>query len=357
MKVAFVTDALHLWGAETSLLEYLREMGPSACALVHPQSPLLKIPEIRLSVQSAPMARRRSRDGGGLGEAPLQFPIDALSWVWGAIRLAPSLRRFDVVVCYGTWELGQVLLASLLARRPCFIDLHETFRPGRQRRILAWLARKSAGVVTPTLSLAREFGLEEEAVVIPRPVNVRSVPRAERPVQVRVCMLGQIVKHKRVLEVATAVGQMNAENVVLDVYGAHPGQASDYQRSVEEAGGVSVVVHERTSDVAAALAAADVLVNASEHEAFGRTVVEAMQGGVWPIVCGSGGPREIVSDAGIGSLLNGPNDLVDELARVSRWSDQTWREASEQCRTAGDAYRSDQIVPRYIEFLRRASSL
>jgi glycosyltransferase involved in cell wall biosynthesis len=58
------------------------------------------------------------------------------------------------------------------------------------------------------------------------------------------------------------------------------------------------------------------VVNASDHEAFGRGVVEAIACGAVPIVIGHGGPSEIVSNTGIGVVFDTFSDFQSYIAEI-----------------------------------------
>jgi glycosyltransferase involved in cell wall biosynthesis len=80
----------------------------------------------------------------------------------------------------------------------------------------------------------------------------------------------------------------------------------------------TVLVLDHREDVAALLAAFDVLAFPSDHEPFGMAVLEAMAAGCPVVASDSGGPREILED-GRGGVLVPTGDapaLASALLRV-----------------------------------------
>ena len=83
----------------------------------------------------------------------------------------------------------------------------------------------------------------------------------------------------------------------------------------------AVVFTGQRRDVPEVLSACDIVVSASWHEAFGRTVVEAMAMGKPVVATRSGGPEDIVVDGETGLLVpvKDPEALGDALVRL--WAD------------------------------------
>lgn len=69
-------------------------------------------------------------------------------------------------------------------------------------------------------------------------------------------------------------------------------------------------------DVGHLMGECEVVINASEHEAFGRTIVEAVSVGCYPIAVGDWGPRETIQALGVGSVLNSIDELPQLLAQL-----------------------------------------
>jgi glycosyltransferase involved in cell wall biosynthesis len=107
-----------------------------------------------------------------------------------------------------------------------------------------------------------------------------------------------------------------------DAYATEPDYEPFLRRRASELGlGRAVTFAGQVADALPYIQLMDVIVSASEHEAFGMTLVEAMALSV-PVVAfdNGGGPSEIVEDERSG-LLARPGDvshLADQVARVLR---------------------------------------
>lgn len=357
MRVAIVTDALAMWGAETSLkilVDELQVRGRRVTVLAHPKSPLRKA-GLRTEVVPAPMARRRMRDSGGMKILSMMFGLDVLDTAASAVRLAKMLRGYDVVVCFGTWELGQVALAAKLARRPCVLDLHETFRVGKGTRLLDIMSKGIAGIITTSASIAPSGLPQSHIAVVGRPVlpageRVESPRRAGAPLEV--LMPGQVIPHKQVLEAVELVPRARAN---LTVVGASaPDRQSTYERLVRLAAARAprrVDVLERTPRITDYYDASDVVVNLSIHEAWGRTIVEGMAHGCWPIALKGGAPGELVRDLGVGTLISNLDELPGALNDLAECSGDRWDSMRNAARLAAKAFEPLAIAESYWQAL------
>lgn len=104
-------------------------------------------------------------------------------------------------------------------------------------------------------------------------------------------------------------------------------------------------------DIAALLAAADILVCPSRHEPLGNVVIEAWAHDVPVVACASQGPSQLIAD-GINGLLVPIDDAPALANAIGRVGDAG---LSAKLRAAGaDAYRRDYteqaVVDRYLAF-------
>ena len=103
------------------------------------------------------------------------------------------------------------------------------------------------------------------------------------------------------------------------------------------------------------LSAADVLLLPSEQESFGLAALEAMACEVPVIASLVGGIPEVVTDGETGFLseVGDVDKMADDAARLL--SDATLRrEMGKRAReSAVSRYRTDIVIPRYIEFYER----
>lgn len=94
------------------------------------------------------------------------------------------------------------------------------------------------------------------------------------------------------------IGDVHEDNVGMRV------------RSQIEASGGELLHIERVDNVFEILADVDYVVNASDEEAFGRTLIEGLAAGAVPVSFSGTGPAEIIERAGIGAILNS-NDHIE----------------------------------------------
>jgi glycosyltransferase involved in cell wall biosynthesis len=107
------------------------------------------------------------------------------------------------------------------------------------------------------------------------------------------------------------------------------------------------------------LAASDLLVLPSSHEAFGQVIVEAMGCGVPPIVADALGPAEIIEDGELGWLFE-PDDrraLAAALTHAVNDPGERARRARRAREEAPKRFGWPAIAARLQEILRRASCL
>ncbi|MFQ5784192.1 MAG: glycosyltransferase [Alphaproteobacteria bacterium] len=111
-------------------------------------------------------------------------------------------------------------------------------------------------------------------------------------------------------------------------------------------------------DVAALLAAADVLVCPSRHEPLGNVVIEGWAHGVPVVAAASAGPAELIDDGETGLLV--PVDataaLAAVLARLSADKRLRRRLAKRGRAAYAAAYTRDAVVRRYLDFFERVTS-
>jgi glycosyltransferase involved in cell wall biosynthesis len=337
-RVLFLTQSNEVWGAEQSLLLMLASsrtggIQPTVCvARDSPLAPMLREMGIDV-IEHRFAAHAVLKRTGSLSSASLVDLFREFSAVVdGGFRLRNLVRRFDLVVAYSLWQSPEILLAAKLARRKSVLDIHETFNGRLGKRLISLLAKRFSLVISPSFSLARDYGLDEAAVVIPRPAAVSGHPTSRIDNvqnmidgQITVGIFGQISPHKGVLEVVRALAASQRHDVTLLVVGGRAeNQRDDYEkevmRLVGDLPGASRVI-QRQPEIAALMGACDYIVNASHHEAFGRTVIEAIVHGAFPLVLEGGGPAEIVKDTGIGLVFSDVQALVENIKPRESGSD------------------------------------
>jgi len=104
-------------------------------------------------------------------------------------------------------------------------------------------------------------------------------------------------------------------------------------------------------DIAALLAAADILVCPSRHEPLGNVVIEGWAHRVPVVACASQGPSQLITD-GVDGLLVPINDARSLAVALRQVGDQ---ELASALTSAGEAayrqdYTEDAVVDRYLKF-------
>ena len=156
--------------------------------------------------------------------------------------------------------------------------------------------------------------VRERIEVIPNGVDVKAIERAEpyasaSPV---VLVLGRLVPYKRVDTVVRAMAELDrdAELVVVGEGGEHAGLerlAAELDVPARFPGRIAA------SEVARWLRTAAVVVSASEQEAFGLTLLEALTAGARVVASGLPAHREVAATwSDVDAVL-----LVDDRARLS----------------------------------------
>lgn len=334
-SVLVVTESNSVWGAERSLLklaEHAESNGVALSFLIAEGSPLAE----ELEARGMPYEFHRfayhpalAKTGSLSRAKPVALIQEGISVIRGAIRLRRKLRGYDSVLVFSIWQAPETLCGGVLAGVPVDIDLHETFSNPRAMKLVGLISKMSRHVFVPSAVLARRSGLQDSrrVSIIPRPVELLETEpsRREEHRPLTIGIFGQIQPHKRVIEVVRAAADAAPSVRVLVVGGnASEGDRSSYENEVRhlvDSMPAGNQVLDAVPSVSELMTQCDVVVNASEHEAFGRTIVEAVASGCFPVAVGDWGPREVVSSLGVGAAVEKTEDLVgifQELARRVR---------------------------------------
>lgn len=327
-KVLVVSESKSVWGAERSLLKlagYAKDNAVKLDFLIADASPLARDLESHgFSYKHHKFAPHPAlHDSGSLSNARVGLLVrEVLSVLKGAVRVWRQLRGYDSILVFSIWQAPEIILGSWLARTPVDIDLHETFSNGRAMKLVGLISRLSRQVLVPSKVLALRSGLthSHRVSVIPRPVDVAVASSGYRTIEadspMTVGVFGQIQPHKNVLEVVKAVGATRVP-IRLLIVGGEPVAARRSQYESEVRKEVANLPHnsavvDAVPRVAHLMKQCQVVVNASDHEAFGRTIIEAVAVGSYPVSVGDWGPRETISLLGVGSSV----DKVDDLRNL-----------------------------------------
>jgi L-malate glycosyltransferase len=321
MRILQVCSAESLGGGERHVIDLTRglaERGHELHVAARPRSPL---PDALAGV--------------GVGHHPLALrnAADAAS----AYRLARLIerRRIEVLHAHVARDYTVCGLAAKLSSVRFFITRHH-FHPIKSNPLYAWAVSDAAALIAVSESvrgeLVRAFpALAARAVVIPNWVDARrvgSLSRAEARAalgitrRLAVAVVGQITPLKRqdlFLQAAARIAREDAEFLIV---GAATGEKDgEYERRLREtarAPGLnqSVRFTGHVPDIAARLAAFDVVVAPSDNEGFSLALVEAMAAGCAVIASRVGGMAEIVEGGATGLLV--PPDDQGALAEALR---------------------------------------
>ncbi|MDM7886168.1 glycosyltransferase family 4 protein [Curtobacterium sp. RHCKG23] len=327
MRILVVTDSPEVWGAERSLAD-LAEAGPDEgihyTVLAPGKSPVHAflaergIATLPINLPIHPALRR-----GGLQHAGfLDLVAEGFATVRSAVALARVARRFDGVLSFSLWRNADVLIGARLSRVQAWVDLHETFTGRLGKLVNGALLSKFDAVVAPSRWMLKQTGVDlEKGYVVPRMIDVAaegacagSADRTKRSFTAGV--FGQLQPHKGhslVIEAALRAAKKQPVTVLFVGSGGDPSTRSAVERAVAEHPEIFHLRGAQGTEVLGLMEGCRAVINASEHEAFGRTMIEAALSGADPIAVGEGGPAEIVSSLGFGSAIDRSVEALEAL--------------------------------------------
>ncbi|WP_328813645.1 glycosyltransferase family 4 protein [Rhodococcus sp. NBC_00297] len=370
-KVAFVTESPSVWGAETSLLALL-DGERNTFIVADNESPLHAVAferGIDTVGHAFALNNTLTLSGGSEGstfKTALVLVASRLpKFILSVARLVQILDTRQIVVAFSLWQALEVLVAAKIRRCRLVVDLHETIG-GRLGRMVARRVCHSADlVIAPSQSIIDRFGIEHErTIVVPRPLEDIVVPSdSTRPDQdfsssIVTAIIGQVVSHKRVDFLVDLFTDLKLVRTSLIVVGGEPDEKarSDFERYVRERADNSdrVQIIDRTDKVMELLSDIDVLFNISEHEAFGRTVAEAIACGTLPVCLAGDGPSEIVLRCGEGVILQDISFLKSFLLELDNgvYNDQLKPESREVRSYKAEVFAPSRIRRQYLDAVR-----
>ncbi|RRQ29219.1 glycosyltransferase [Rhodococcus sp. Eu-32] len=365
LRVAFVTESSQVWGAETSLLLLLQEfdkLSIEATTIIADQSPFAEqLVEGGLPFIRHKFAKHHALSSGSLSTAKISDLLrEPPPIVKSALRLRKILKNFDVVVIFSLWQSAEVLLASKLARVQCVLDLHETFDGRFSSQIVKAVSQACAGVIAPSKSVLSSNKLEPGGaiIVVPRPVHAETQETfSVGSRRYRIGMFGQVVPHKRVDRLVAAVEKCGDDTVSVLVVGGEREESSRSSYEVDMRARLSQLEGSaflnRVNDVGRYMKQCDVIVNLSDHEAFGRTVIEALQYGAYPVVVDGGGPAEVVRNVGVGLVLKTIEELEKFVCNLRADSTLGFTRERNDWHLKVAQYGPKQVAKHYVDVLEK----
>jgi glycosyltransferase involved in cell wall biosynthesis len=340
LRVLVVSTSPHVWGAERSLLGLAPLLGERGIALTLASPPgSLAEAWSALGLSHAEfdapvrLGLRTAGDGRpGLRALASEVEVTGQS----ARRLARLARSVDVVHSNSLWAHLDCALAGRLARRPVVLELHDLVRPGLGRVVLRTAMRLASSTVAVSRAVADTVGADRANLrVIPQAVDPERFhpgpPEASwrarlssQPDEPIIGVVGRVDPEKGIGTVVRAMSLLQgpAGRSHLAVVGAPALDDGSYEKELR-AEAVSLLGDRSrfvgpVDEVPALLRALDVLVNASDSEPFGLSVLEAQACGVPVIGTDAGGIPEFVTDGETGLLVapGEPGELAAGLQRI-----------------------------------------
>jgi glycosyltransferase involved in cell wall biosynthesis len=349
------------------------------------------------------MARGLSAEGAGvklvsLGEVapPPWWPgdLDGVDYLalgcpsryrypWAVLRLARLLRRWRIDVLQTHLFDGAMvgIPAARLARVPLLIvtrhhyDQHWRLSRRLHVRVDRLMARLADRVIVPSravreLMVSREGGDGSRIQVIHHGLDSDEFAAEAEGRDIReelglgdafvVGCVGRLDAGKGLAHLLAAAGRLQPEIADLRVLivGAHPDPANR-QAILLEARRLEledrVVLTGQRGDVAACMAAMDVLAHPSLSEALGQVLIEAMAVGLPVVASDVGGIPEVVR-AGQTGLLVPPGDpvaLADAIMTLYRDPALRGRYAAEGRSVARRRFSAERMVAEHLDCYRR----
>ena len=189
-------------------------------------------------------------------------------------------------------------------------------------------------VVAPSRWILDQTGVPlRKAHVVPRMVKVPEEElMAETPVgsadrYYTAGVFGQLQPHKGhalVIEAALLAAKKHPITVLFVGAGGDPVTRRLVERAVVEHPDVFELRSVPRADVFGLMRKCRSVINASEHEAFGRTMIEAASSGAVPVALGRGGPAEVVDALSFGLVIGRSVDALQAaLIQVARGEHQS----------------------------------
>ena len=296
--------------------------------------------------------------------------------------LQTHVGQFDVVHVHGLHHLPGVFAARACAREgvPYVLTPHGT-APYIERRRLAkrvFDLTIGRGVVQGASAVIAVSGAERDQlralgvqaadiVVIPNPLafeEFEAVPRGAfrrrigaSPDQPLVVYLGKLTPRKRLDTLAQAFARLERADARLIIAGNDMGYGAQLRRLVARLGLADRTLFTGLLPGRArleALADADVVTYASEHEVFGLVPVEALLCGTPVVVANDSGCGEVIAATGAGLTVPPGNaaELARAIARVLEDVD-AWRDRVAAARPGLARYERDQVCAELARLYER----
>lgn len=337
LAVTVVSLARDVWGTEHSVLNLhprLAELGVDL-TIAAPEGAF----SVAARAQGMPHVLLELPERGGERTAPLRDLLrDARGVPRGVSRILRATRGCDVIHSNNLLAHPDVALAGRLSRRPTILELHDIVAPGAPAMLQSAAAALAQAVVSISRATSdpvrgpgrRKVHLVPQGIDLDkfRPGPARDTLRhaVGHPALV-VAIIGRIDPSKGI-DVLIRAARDAGPDIGVVVVGARGWDSGSHLEQICALG--ARLLGDRfhyagpTDDVPGVLRSVDVLVNASEAEPFGLSVLEAQACGVAVIGTDAGGIPDFVEDAVTG-LLVPPGDVSALASALRRAADPELR--------------------------------
>lgn len=376
MQLLFVSHSAGLLGAERSLLEIVRgavEDGHDVTITIPREGPLQDL------LQACGASVQVISTAAWMGRLHRLPPV-GLHRLWKARRgtaehaaLIQSLKP-DLVIT-NTIAVPQGAWAAKRTGVPHWWIVRESFMHNGQLRSLLpkrWIARtvvrNSSQVFTVSLYVERQLrDASRDQSLSTRPIRPRPIERlheADAPAEgragIHLLLPGFMSREKGQLTAVRAMAlarRRTSANMTLDLVGRGPWLFVMVLRSTIRLSGLRdrVRIVAWTDDLAAHFHRADAVLMLARHEAFGRTMPEALAHGIPVIAFASGSAPEVLGPGG-GEVVSPARAtaLAETLAVWASSTPQQWAERRNEAIRAGARFVA---APSQYSYLREVLEL
>ena len=238
--------------------------------------------------------------------------------LWAVISSIPRIvriaRRFDVVLSFTLSSHLEVALAGRIARRPTVIEVVDLVRPGVGRKVLRLASKLASATVVNSAATAGNLESDADRAQVIRPgVDLERFRPGSYDATVRESL--GAMPGQQLVGIVGRVDEGKGIEVLLEAMACETGPVANAHLAVVGDVGVMETAHfehsrlwetgcserrvtfaGRRADIPAVMRCLDVLVNASDAEPFGRSVLEAQATGIAVVGTNAGGIPEFVAN-------------------------------------------------------------
>ena len=342
ISVVVFSQPSKVWGAQLRLIDFA---GPLAArgvilTLAGPSTGPLRDHWERRGLPYLPLDLPAHRGIRGPDRSRRAGAVQLFGELWAVISSIPRIvriaRRFDVVLSFTLSSHLEVALAGRIARRPTVIEVVDLVRPGVGRKVLRLASKLASATVVNSAATAGNLESDADRAHVIRPgvdlerfrpgsydATVRESLGA-MPGQQLVGIVGRVDEGKGIevlLEaMACETGPVSTAHltVVGDVGVMDTAHLEHLKTVADQLLGSRVTFAGRRADIPAVMRCLDVLVNASDAEPFGRSVLEAQATGIAVVGTNAGGIPEFVANEATGLVVppSSPEALRSALQRI-----------------------------------------